>query len=340
MSLKQKAALLDLSDLDEPVAEGGSETQASPAATSPDPTPDGSLRRARSGVAAITESISKNHLLQDLQERVNEYEQGGVVVSLDPKKVRPSRYKNRDSRSFTGKKFQDLKAEIAEAGRNVQPIKVRRLAEPDADGYEYEIAYGRRRHRCCLELGLPVQAIVASLTDHELFQEMERENRYQEDLTPWERGTMYKDALDTGLYASQRQLAAALGVDQGNLSKALALASLPAPIIEAFESPLDLQYRWGTELSQALDKDAQGVLTAAEAIKAEAPRPPAAQVLARLLGSAKATQTSVRSFAPAGKEVASWTSEKRGGRLLKIKAGAINPSQEKRLLEFLEKLFS
>jgi ParB-like chromosome segregation protein Spo0J len=66
---------------------------------------------------------------------------------------------------------------------------------------------------------------------------MERENRARKNLSAWEQGTMYRRALDEGLYPSQRKLAEALGVDISLVSKSLALARLPDAVVRAFRQP-------------------------------------------------------------------------------------------------------
>lgn len=330
MSLKAKASRIDLGDLsDDMDAENAKQDGAPP------------LRR--SGVAAVTKSISGIHKVQDLEDELATFKNGRTVIKLDPAQIRPSRWKNRHELSFQTPRYLELKAEIEAAGENVQPIKVR-VAGQGGDGREeYEIVYGRRRHRACLELGLPVNAIVVStMSEQELFAEMDRENRYREDLTPWEQGVMYKDALDAGLYASQRQLAAKLGVAQGIVNKAVTLASLPEAIVAAFPSPLDLQFRWAQDLTEALSKDALKVTAEAEAIGEMDTKPTAKVVLEKLLAATKgqgaAPDVHPQQFRVGDKVVGSLQRDRRGGLALKVKGGVLRPADEKRLLEFVEKL--
>jgi len=106
--------------------------------------------------------------------------------------------------------------------------------------------------------------VVEEVSDADLFKAMDRENRTRLDLSPWEQGKMYRRALDEKLFPTQEQLAKELGVDAGNLSKALKLANLDKRIVDAFASPLDLQYRWAKPLMDALNQDEQGVLTRAD----------------------------------------------------------------------------
>ncbi len=157
--------------------------------------------------------------------------------------------------SFDNEAFRTLKAEIAVAGGNIQPIKVRPL--PGHDG-EYEIVFGHRRHRACFELGLPVLAVLSDLHDSEMWLQMERENRARADLSPYEQGMHYQHALDAGLFPSNRKLAEAIGVDLGQVGKVLALARLHDDIVAAFKSPADIQVNWSKTLTDAADIDPAG----------------------------------------------------------------------------------
>lgn len=186
---------------------------------------------------------------------------------LDPKCINPSRWANRDQMSYEGSEFESLKSEIESAGGNVQPIKVRPV--PGSIPITYEIVFGHRRHRACLELGIDVLAMIESIDDKELFKEMDRENRQRADLRPYEQGVMYKRALDEGMFSSLRKLSEELGVDAGNVSKAVQIAKLPKSILDVFGSRLDIQYRWATELSDAVKSNQDAVLARANEIAAD-----------------------------------------------------------------------
>ena len=60
-----------------------------------------------------------------LKARVKLLEEDAPLRKLDPSSIRPSKWANRHEASFLTADFQELKAEIAAAGGNVQPIKVR-----------------------------------------------------------------------------------------------------------------------------------------------------------------------------------------------------------------------
>lgn len=320
MSLKGKASKIDFNlTPGEPVPD-----LRMPSEVVPVEPVEGGVPRRRSGVSSISQSIGTMHRIADLEEEVAKLRAGESLVKLDPKLIRQSRWRNRSDASFTGVPFSELKAEIAEAGGNVVPIKVRRIASAQADGPAYEIVYGRRRNRACLELGLLVSAVVVDMTDEQAFIEAERENRHRADLTPWEQGVFYADALREGLFASQRQMAQRLGVTQPLVSAAVRLASLPEYVVDAFSSPLDLQYRWGADLAAALEKDSARVQKEALAIAATEPRPNAKAVVERLTRSASKVvpeNANVHQFKVAGKTAGTLTVDAAGAITLRLRAG-------------------
>lgn len=223
---------------------------------------------------------------EELRERLKSFDGAKPVRLIDPTTVRASRWANRHEASFSDAAFAELRAEIGAAGGNVQPVSVRPVLNGSTGqgaGAAYELVFGHRRHRACLELGLPLLALISEMNDLELFEAMERENRSRKNLSAWEQGVMYRRALDEGLYASQRKLADALGVDVALVSKSLSLARLPDAVVAAFASPLEIQFRWAQPLSEALQKDPEGLIARAKAAQQAAPIP-AAQVLARLVG--------------------------------------------------------
>jgi len=214
-------------------------------------------------MSAISGKDGLSRELAEAQARLKQFEGAKIARLLDPAMVHASKWANRSEESFRAQAFVDLKAEIASTGGNVQPIVVR----PREDALDtFELAFGHRRHRACLELGLPVLALIEELNDVELFSHMDRENRQRADLRPFEQGMMYARALDEGLFPSMRKMCDYLGVDVGNASKAIVLARLPAPVLACFPSPLELQQAWATPLSAALQKNPDQVLARAKAM--------------------------------------------------------------------------
>jgi len=258
----------------------------------------------------------------------------GVLPSkqLDPRFVKPSKWANRHDKSFEGQEFSDLKAEIKSAGGNVQAIKVRPIAGTSPQ--EYEIVFGHRRHRACLELGLLVLATIESIDDKELFKEMDRENRLRADLRPYEQGLMYVRALDEGLFSSQRKLAEDLGLQSSNVSTAINIARLPKAVLEAFTSPLDIQYRWSAPLNEAVKADTDLVLSRANAIvsnRLAGAKTSAADVYGLLIGTSEVAPKSVSHFVKFGSKAAFKVSVSKNGVAIDL------PAMSKSMLSKVEK---
>ena len=111
-------------------------------------------------------------------------------------------------------------------------------------------------------------------------------------------------------------------------------------MVDAFPSPLSLQFRWGTALKAAIDKNPEDTVAQAHDLAAMNPKLPAKEVLARLTGVGASTKREAPvQLTSKGKIVGSWDKDPKGNVSVQIKAGSLPAAKEKRLLEFLEKLF-
>jgi len=320
MSLKKKAAQIDLGML-VAGAVANSGQSANPLNQAP-----------TSGMTAIgmhAETVYKDRKIsaenEALKAELAEWSGASPAQKLDPKLVKPSKWANRDEGSFRGTAWESFRDEISSAGGNVQPIKVRGVRPANTPSLVYEIVFGHRRHRACLELGLPVLAMVADTTDKELFEQMDRENRHRTDLTIYEQGEMYRQALDEGLYPSVRKLSERLGVGLGNASECVAIARLPAQVLNGFESRLDIQRRWAGPLAAAVQKDPDHVLAVAAAVEAE-------RVAGRVVKSGEVFKrlTTIHEDIPSGSVVVAKSVSVQGGG---DKAGKIGFNAKKRIFE-------
>jgi ParB family chromosome partitioning protein len=294
-------------------------------------------------LAFMAEQSEVHKEVIQLRERLEVFEGSEVTKRLDPKTITASKWANRDRAHFSTQAFKNLKAEIESAGGNIQPIKVRVISGSIQQGTaRYEIVYGHRRHQACLELGILVLALIdTSMLDAQLFIEMDRENREREDLSPWEQGVMYTRALDEGLFPSAKQLASAIGVDMGTVSKAKTLSSLPKEVVAAFGSPLDLQFRWGKLLTEALQRDPEGVLERARLIASQESRPMATEVLKTLIqtpGTGKSRSAGAAEWLnEQGARVATLSSDRKGKTMLVVES--LDEGQQRRLAKLLDSFF-
>jgi ParB family chromosome partitioning protein len=279
-----------------------------------------------------------------LRARVKSLEDEAPLRKLDPALVRPSRWANRHEATYHTAEFAELKTEIAAASGNVQPIKVRPVAvlngSTPTEPAEYELIFGHRRHRACLELGIPVLAAIEEANDTSLFEQMERENRGRKNLSAWEQGTMYRRALDEGLYSSLRRLADSLGVDVSLVSKSVSLARLPEAVVAAFQSPLDIQFRWAAPLADAMQKDPDGTLDRAKALAGSRGNLSAGAVFAKLIGLPDGGEdeatTKALAISKAGKVVGKFTTDKQGKAVIRFDAGSIPANKRKALVTLIE----
>ena len=241
---------------------------------------------------------------------------------LDPQQVRPSRWANRHEASFATAEFVRFKADIEHAGGNVQPILVRPIAD-EAD--RYEIVFGHRRHRACLEAGLPVLAAICAepLPDSELFAAMDRENRERADLSPWEQGAMYCRALEEQMFPSQRRLAESLGISHTWVRKTITVAELPEPIVECFRSPLEITFRHAEEIAGALQTDRKGVLRRAEKLR-QSERFSASAVVAALVGKHRGAAELPREIRVGEKVVGRVSWDARGQATVRLLPGVVH----------------
>jgi len=296
----------------------------------------------RTGPGALMAHLARESDAQLENERLraelNQWEGAKATRLLDPKLIGWSAWANRDQANFSGEDFVELKQEIASAGGNVQPIKVR-VAKPGGE-HEYEIVFGHRRHRACLELGLPVLAVIDNLGEVDLFVQMDRENRSRKNLSAWEQGMMYLRALEKGLFPSNRKLAEEVGVDLTQVGKAISLAKLPVEVIEAFASPLDLQFRWAKPLADAAERDRAALIKRAKKAISLGPSRSAKDVLQALLSS---EGEGGRTVLPPpivierdGKAAASIALDARGRATVSFAEALVGPEQLKALSETIE----
>ena len=287
----------------------------------------GQMLQFRGQMLAVEGELGK------LRDQLKEHEGSTPTRKLDPQSIVPSRWANRHPASFSTSEFARLKQDIELAGGNVQPISVRRLIDQPG---RYEIVFGHRRHQACSELGIPVLATIDSNTvsDHELFCAMDRENRERADLSPYEQGTMYRRALDEKLYPSNRRLAEALGISHTWVSNVLLVADLPAPIIDCFRSPLDLQHRHAKSIAAALETDRKGVLRRAEKLRAlERPKIVAAVIDALIGATNDVPEPMQRSIELNGKSVGRWLKDGAGRLTVQIDAAYVNDDRHLAVLK-------
>jgi ParB family transcriptional regulator, chromosome partitioning protein len=265
--------------------------------------------------------------LSKLRDQLKEHAGATPTKKLDPTAIVPSRWANRHPDSFNSSEFVRLKQDIELAGGNVQAIAVRPLSDQPG---RYEIVFGHRRHRACSELGLPVLATIDTTTvsDHDLFSAMDRENRERADLSPYEQGMMYRRALDEKLYPSNRRLAEALGLSHTWVANVLQVADLPAPVIECFRSPLEVQHRHAKALAVAFDQDRKAVLRRAEKLRLQGKKLAPSVVVNALIGQPDDRKANAPvALQIKGHKVGSWFRDATGRLTIQLNSDVVSDDQ-------------
>jgi ParB family chromosome partitioning protein len=218
-----------------------------------------------------------------LQQQVAAWTDVEPLHRLDPRLVRASRWAVRDPRHYGTRVFGRFRDEIRDVGGNLSPIKVRPLQEPDAEGRRFELVCGYRRHRACLDLGLPVLAMVEVLDDKALVIQMLQDSLSQAPLSPWERGQVFSKLIEDGIFTTPRSIADALRVPLHQVEACMKVAALPDWVVGAFASPLEIKCSFLPQLERALQKSPREVRSNAQSLAAMQTKPPGNEVV-RWLG--------------------------------------------------------
>ena len=114
------------------------------------------------------------------------------------------------------------------------------------EGGRYQTAYGHRRVRAALRLGIKVKALVRELTDAELVVAQGKENLDRKDLSFIERAQFARRLEGQGF--ERNVIMAALSTDKADLSRYISIAtSIPEDVIDAIgPAPKVGRPRWAT----------------------------------------------------------------------------------------------
>jgi len=210
----------------------------------------------------------------------------GAVRLLPFNQIRLPTTTNRDESRFQGEEFDVFVDLIHAAGGNTVPVLVRPLHEPVGE-YLYDLVSGERRTRACGKQRLLVLAwVLNDCDDDEALLKRLRENAGRADLSAYELGLQVNAALAAGALHSLGHAARETGRDKSDLSKATQLAALPKPVLAAFSSKTELQYRHAKPLKDAVAANPEAVLAAAARLVAGAARPSTPQIVDLLVKAA------------------------------------------------------
>lgn len=218
---------------------------------------EGESGEARKGQGVLGGRIQASHELAK-GERVKK-----VQYMVSPERCRLWEKHNRIYKLLNEDRCADLIEGFKSMGKQEFPAIVRRI-EGD-EHFDYEVVCGARRHWTASYLGWKLLIEVRELDDEQAFRLADIENRDREDISDYERALDYSEALKT-YYSSQKQMAERLEVSVDWLSRFLALAKLPAEIVNAYRDITEIRVQHYRDLAKGL-KDArskQRILAKAE----------------------------------------------------------------------------
>lgn len=197
----------------------------------------------------------------------------------------------RHSASFVTKSFATLKESIRSTNGNQQPVLIQVINQ------RLEIVFGHRRHKACLDLGLPLLAMVweCDLTEAEAFAHLDRENEYRASLSVYEKGCLFKTLVNRGVFRSYRDLANHIHMSHTGVNAAIKVANLHELVIKAFGDPCTITTKYAEEISKAWDADCHAILVRAKELCENPPQKQLApkKILEYLLRAAPETPWSV-----------------------------------------------
>ncbi|ANV25412.1 MULTISPECIES: plasmid partitioning protein RepB [Hyphomicrobiales] len=241
----------------------------------------GVVRKERDPSTKLTANIGnalreQNDRLGRAEEIERRLAEGHAVVELDALSIEPSFVQDRMQGDIDG-----LLVSIREQGQQV-PILVR--PHPEQPG-RYQVAFGHRRLRAVLHLGLPVKAIVRDLTDEQLVVAQGQENNEREDLTFIEKARF---AHRLNKQFSREIVIAAMSIDKSNLSKMLLLVdALPSELIDAIGAAPGVGRPSWQQLAELVEKAASPSDAIKFAASAEVQTLPSADRFKALIGHLK-----------------------------------------------------
>lgn len=187
----------------------------------------------------------------DLATQVSALRDAGHVQVIASGVIVHGPYRDRHELAFSDSdaKFVELKALIRASGGNRVPILVRPIP-----GERYEVIYGHRRHRACVALDLPCNAIVQDMSDRDVVLMMSHENGGRRDLSAYEHAQRYQNWLQRGLMQSQAEIAEVEGISQGTVSRFLSINEVPSGVFARLRDPRSVTGPWAAKVVAAFKK--------------------------------------------------------------------------------------
>lgn len=161
-----------------------------------------------------------------------------IPKTIDSHKCLVWRGNGRDQDRIDRTELETLKTSIVAQGQLIPALA--RPSKNEAGEHTHEIIYGSRRLKACQELNLPIKIIEADMPDEDALFFMDAENASREDLSIYEKATIYNRWLQENLFESADELSKKLGLSKRWVNKLLSLLKIPKFIVDALPNLKDL----------------------------------------------------------------------------------------------------
>lgn len=171
------------------------------------------------------------------------------IISIKPEQCRRWHFADRSAFEFGD--IHKLGLDIKNNGQ-VEPVIIREI---ENDQFKYEVIAGSRRHKACLEMGLPLKAIVKNVSDHEAFFMQLRENEKQ-PISDYSRGIHFNSLVENNK-ATVAELAQLMQCSKEKIYHLLSFANVPSQIWDAVTNMSKVSCRSASTINTLANKGEQ-----------------------------------------------------------------------------------
>lgn len=192
-----------------------------------DPAPDN--RALDYATRGATRSLLSS--IDEMAAQADKLLEGETIIELDPSEIDDSFARDRfdlDDEDYK-EEFQRVLEAVRERGQD-SPVLVR--PHPSQAG-RYMLVFGHLRRRAAVELGRKVRAVIKQMTDRDHVIAQGQENNGRANTSFIEKAVFAAEIANRRFDDDNSTVMAALGADKSTLSKMLAVAGLPAPLLKA-----------------------------------------------------------------------------------------------------------
>ena len=168
--------------------------------------------------------------IDEMAAQADKLLEGETIVELDPAIIDDSFAKDRFALDDDYREeFQRVLDAVRERGQD-SPVLVR--PHPKQAG-RYMLVFGHLRRRAAVELGRKVRAVIKEMTDRDHVIAQGQENNGRANTSFIEKAVFAAEIASRRFDDDNSTVIAALGADKSTLSKMLAVAGLPEPLLKA-----------------------------------------------------------------------------------------------------------